>query len=139
MESSGAEVSTVRLNLLRAVYLLIGLGMGIQVWPQIVTGSGNWLGGTGVVKSMLAALTLLCLLGLRYPLKMLPLLFWELVWKTVWLLVVALPTWRAGSMDAETAETAFACGFVVLVYAALPWRYVLRHYAGAAGERWKSS
>lgn len=139
MELTGTEVSTLRLNLLRAVYLLIGLGMGIQVWPQIVTGSGNWLGASGIVKCMLGALTLLSLVGLRYPLKMLPLLFWELVWKTMWLLVVALPAWRAGNMDAETAENAFACGFVVLVYAAIPWSYVLRHYAGAAGDRWKST
>lgn len=139
MQPAAAEVSALRLNLLRAVYLLIALGMGIQVWPQILTGGGNWVGASGFVKSMLGALTLLCLLGLRYPLNMLPLLFWELIWKTIWLLVVAFPAWGAGDMDAETMENAFACGLVVLVYAAIPWRYVLRHYGRARGDRWKTS
>lgn len=137
MEITGAEVSNIRLNFLRVVYLLIALGMGFQVWPQILTGSGNWVGASGMVKSMLGAVTLLSLLGLRYPLKMLPLLFWEVVFKTTWLLVVALPAWRAGNMSAEIADNVVACGMVVLVYAAIPWRYVFRHYAGAAGDSWK--
>jgi len=136
MQSTGVEVSNLRLNFLRAVYLLIALGMGSQVWPQILTGSGDWAGASGMVKSMLGAVTLLCLLGLRYPLKMLPLLLWEVVFKTTWLLVVALPAWRAGDMSAEIAENAVACGLVVLIYAAIPWRYVFRQYAGAAAERW---
>jgi hypothetical protein len=37
----------------------------------------------GVVRSVLAAVSLLAVLGIRYPLKMLPLLFFELVWKTI--------------------------------------------------------
>lgn len=133
------SVSAVRLNVLRAVYLVIALGMGLQVWPEIVTGSGNWLNAAGTVKAILGALTLLSLLGLRYPLQMLPLLFWEMAWKTIWLLVVALPAWRGGRIDAETTGNAFACGLVVLVYAAIPWRYVLRRYAGATAERWRTS
>ena len=134
-----SDVSTLRLNLLRAVYLLIGLGMGFQVWPQILTGSGDWVGSAGVVKGMLGALALLCLLGVRLPLKMLPLLLWELVWKTIWLLAVALPAWRGGTMDADIAENAFACSLVVLVYAAIPWGYVWRQYGLAAGDRWRTA
>lgn len=139
MQSTGVEVSNVRLNLLRAVYLLIAVGMGLQVWPQIVTGSGNWAGASGMVKSMLGAVTLLSLLGLRYPLKMLPLLLWEVVFKTTWLVVVAFPAWRAGNMSVDVAENAVACGLVVLVYAAIPWRYVFRTYAAAAGDPWKTA
>jgi hypothetical protein len=40
---------------------------------------------------------------------MLPLLFFELVWKPIWLIVVAVPLWSAHQMDAKTWETAFAC------------------------------
>ena len=130
MKNNGAGVSNLRLNFLRAVYLLIAVGMGLQVWPQIVTGSGDWAGASGMVKSMLGAVTLLSLLGVRYPLKMLPLLFWEVVFKTTWLLLVALPAWRTGSVSPWIAENTIACGLVVLVYAAIPWRYAFRHFAG---------
>ena len=133
------DVSVLRLNLLRAVYLVIALGMGLQTWPQIITGSGNWAHAAGTVKCMFGALTLLCLVGLRHPLKMLPLLFWEIAWKTIWLVVIALPAWRSGTMDAETAENAFACALVALVYAAIPWRYVVLQYFAAPAERWSKA
>ena len=37
-----------------------------------------------VVGSVLGAMSLLVLLGIRYPLKMLPFLFFELLWKVMW-------------------------------------------------------
>lgn len=133
------EVPIWRLNALRAVYALIAIAMGSMTWPMILTHSGDWSFTGGVVKCMLGALTLLCLLGIRYPLQMLPLLFWELAWKTIWLLAVALPAWQAGSVDAEMAENIFATGLVALVYLAIPWRYVFEHYARKPGEGWVSA
>jgi hypothetical protein len=128
------DVSPWRLNLLRAVYALIAFAMGAMTWPKIIMQTGDWALMPGVVKCMLGAFTLLCLLGLRYPLKMLPVLFWELIWKSIWLLAVALPAWQAGAMDAETAENAFATGLVILVYAVIPWDYVWAHYIRMPGD-----
>lgn len=132
------EVSTLRLNFLRAVYALIAVAMGSMTWPAIVTHSGDWSFASGVVKCMLGALTLLCVLGIKYPLKMLPLLFWEMAWKTIWLLAVALPSWLAGRIDPEMAENIFATGLVVIVYAAIPWNYVFENYARSKGDHWRS-
>ncbi len=42
-------------------------------------------------------------------LKMLPLLYWEIIWKATWLLAVALPAWQNHTMDADTWDTTFAC------------------------------
>ena len=131
-----STVSTFRLYLLRSLYLLIVVGLGIVVWPSIVHPSGQWELMDGVVKCMLAAFSVLALVGLRYPLQMLPILLWELLWKTLWLAIVALPAWLNGRMDAATAENTFACVFVVLVVVAVPWPYVLQHYVKKAGERW---
>ncbi len=58
---------------------------------------------SGVADSLLGALALLCILGLRYPVKMLPLLLFETAWKTAWLLGFALPLWLAHRIDPDTA------------------------------------
>jgi hypothetical protein len=68
---------------------------------------------------------------------MLPLLFFELLWKSIWVLAFGLPLWRNGQLDANTRETLNACLMgVVLVPLALPWGYVFRHYLKASGDRW---
>ena len=134
------EVSTLRLYALRGTYLLIALMMGLQIWPLILRHPTDVEHMKGVVRSMLGAITLLsALLGLRYPLKMLPLLFIELVWKTVWVLSFGLPLWSAGRLDADTGETMKACLLgVVLFPLAIPWGYVWRHYIAAPGDPWRT-
>lgn len=134
------EVSTLRLNVLRGTYLLIALGMGLQIWPLILWRSTDVEHMRGVVWSMLGALTLLCaLFGLRYPLKMLPLLFFELGWKTVWVLSFGLPLWSAGRLDAGTAESMRACLLgVAVVPLVIPWGYVRRHYVATPGDPWRA-
>jgi hypothetical protein len=133
------EVSTLRLNVLRAVYVLIAVGMGSMIWPLILRHPAGVPRMTGVVWSMLGAITLLsALLGIRYPLKMLPVLFIELAWKTIWVLSFGLPLWLAGQLDAATAETLQECLFgVVLVPLVLPWGYVWTQYVRAPGDRWR--
>lgn len=97
-ETPTREIALWRIYLLRAGYLLIAVGMGMQKVPAFLHHK-PWELMHGVVNSMLLALVLLAVLGLRYPLKMLPLLFWEIVWKATWLLAVALPAWRNHTMD----------------------------------------
>ncbi len=114
--------------LLRAVYLLIVVGLASVIWPHILLGTGDWSYAPSVVKSMLGAFSLLAFIGLRHPLQMLPILFWEVAWKTLWLLIVALPRWRSGTLEGDFAGAAFDCSLVVIVIVAIPWRYVLRCY-----------
>ena len=129
-------VSTPRLYLLRAGYLLLAVGLGLTVWPQILNHTTHWGLMSGVVKCMLGAMGALALLGLRYPLQMLPLLFFEIAWKTIWLTVVALPAWSAHQLDADTTETAIECLMVVVIVAAIPWDYVFGAYVRKGGDRW---
>lgn len=77
-------------------------------------------------------------LGLRYPLQMLPLLLFELVWKSIWLIAVAYPLWSAQQIDADTMETVKACLMgIVLFPIAMPWPYVRAKYVKMPGDRWK--
>ena len=55
---------------------------------------------------MLAAFSLLCIVGLRYPLQMLPVLLWEVTWKTLWLVLMPLPQWMAGRLDQSLGPAA---------------------------------
>ena len=129
------EVSDFRLNLLRAMYLLIVVGLALVLWPSILFRTEPWSPSGGVIKLMLAAFSLLCVFGLRYPLQMLPILIWELVWKVMWLLMVALPAWLAGNMDAETVARAWEVSVTVLIPFVIPWGYVVKHYFKKPAER----
>jgi len=78
--ASAAEVSLVRLYVLRATYLLMVVGLGATIMPEIL---GHTLTARGVIPSLLGALWTLAFLGLRYPLQMLPLLMFEFAWKAI--------------------------------------------------------
>lgn len=135
-----SEVSTFRLYVLRATYLLIVVGLGLQIWPGIVSHSGSVAHMNGVVRCLLGAVSVLALLGLRYPLRMLPLLLFELVWKSIWLLAFGLPLWLEGRLDPHTGETLSANLFGLVIFPlAIPWGYVVTNYVRAAGDRWGGS
>src|SRR5256714_9938392 len=88
-----SEVSLSRLYVLRAMYLLLVIGGAIVFLPQLI---GHEPTARGVIPSMLGGLWVLACFGLRYPLQMLPILLFELVWKTIWLIDYGLPQWRWG-------------------------------------------
>ncbi len=132
------EVSTFRLYLMRATYLLIVVGLGLTVWPGIIQRA---IGGdltSGATPSLLAGVSVLAALGIRYPLQMLPVLLFELIWKSIWLIAVALPLWSAQQLDANTMETVYAClmGWVIFPLV-IPWPYVIANYVKKAGDRWR--
>lgn len=131
------EVSTFRLYLMRGLYALIAVGLGSMIWP-LMFHHKQWDVMHSVANSLLAALSALMLLGIRYPLKMLPLLLFELFWKAIWLVAIAVPLWYAHQLDAETMETVKACLWgVVLVPLVVPWPYVLANYVKKPGDRWR--
>ena len=130
------EISLFRLYLLRIAYLLLVVGLGSEIWPGILDHTKTWELMHGVVVCMLGALSLLALLGLRYPLQMLPLLFFELTWKAIWLLRVALPLWSARRMDADTTDTATQCLVAAVFLVLIPWDYVFANYVKKPGSPW---
>ena len=130
------EVSLLRLGLLRTGYLLLVVGLGLTIWPEILDPAAQWAPMRGVVVCMLGALCALSVLGLRNPLQMLPVLFFEMTWKALWLLRVALPAWQAGRMDAAMGELVFACSIAVVFPLVIPWGYVWREYVARKGDPW---
>ena len=132
-----SEVSLTRLYVLRAMYLLLVIGGGIVFLPQLI---GHELTARGVIPSMLGGLWVLACFGLRYPLQMLPILFFELVWKTIWLIDYGLPQWRAGVHTTQFTEDFKAIALApVLFILVIPWGYVFRHYLKKPGARWRQA
>jgi hypothetical protein len=132
------ELSTFRLYLMRALYLLIFVAMGSLVWPQILRHDASWGLVHGVGASLLGALTAMAALGIRYPVQMLPLLLFEFLWKSIWLLAVAVPLWSEHRLDADVIDNIQACLVgIVLCPIVIPWRYVFTHYVIGRGDRWR--
>jgi hypothetical protein len=121
---------------MRAGYLLMAVGLVLVKWPLLPDAHALPL-FEGVTLCLLTAMSLLAFLGLRYPVRLLPLLLFESTWKLLWLALVALPRAVDGTLDAETSAIVVNCSVVVLILAVIPWRYVWRTVVTARGERWR--
>jgi hypothetical protein len=121
------------------MYLLIAVGLGFGILRGILSPPENLSYTASQFRSVLGAVSLLALLGVCYPLKMLPLLFFELLWKSIWVLAFGLPLWVNQQLDANTRNVLYAClTGVVLTPLVLPWGYVVSHYLKAPGDRWRA-
>jgi hypothetical protein len=121
--------------MMRGGYLLMAVGLIIVKWPLLLQAASMAM-MEGVVVCILTAMSLLALLGLRYPIKMLPILLFEVIWKVLWLGIVALPHLIANDMDEATAELLFSILFVSAILAVTPWDYAWKHYVKARGDSW---
>jgi hypothetical protein len=129
------EVSLARIYVLRATYLLLVIGLGGMIVPEVVS---HPVISRGVIPSLLGAVWVLAFIGLKHPLKMLPLLMFEFAWKSIWMLAYGLPQWYAGQLPATFTEDSFNIGVgVILMPLVIPWGYVYRHYVKQSGARWR--
>ena len=129
------ELSLLRLYILRAVYALIAFAEGSIVVPDMFVHAPD---ARGVIAALLSGFCLTCLLGLKYPRQMLPLLLFEFAWKSTWFLAFGLPQWLSGRQPPTFADDFVSITFgVVLMPFVIPWGYVWRHYVKAAGDRWR--
>jgi hypothetical protein len=130
-----SEVSLARLYVLRATYLLLVVGLGAMILPPLLSHTPM---ARGVIPSLLGAVWVLAFVGLRYPLQMLPLLMYEFVWKTMWLIDFGFPQWSSGQLPPTFAEDfqAIAMGGILMPLV-IPWGYVYRHYVKQHADRWR--
>lgn len=133
---TGESLSPRRVMALRAVYGFVGVGLVVGRWP-LLTDASELPRYEGTTLALLAGMSMLMLLGLRYPTRLLPMLIFESLWKLIWLGVVGLPLLLAGDLDDGRTETLLNCLLVVPVLIAVPWGYVWRTYVVAPGEAWR--
>jgi hypothetical protein len=128
------DVSLFRLYVLRALYLGNFVMLGASVWPGILTHHGwaNPLEGVGVC--VWGALSLLSIVGVRYPLKMLPLVFLQFTYKLIWVIAVALPRIATGAPTWYLMPMLMGAVIEPLL---IPWPYVINAYIKEPGNRWR--
>lgn len=123
-----SSVAYWRITLLRVLYLLIAIGLSSFVWKQLFFEATDWSLMRGVAKSMMGAIAILSFIGIFHPLKMLPLLLFETLWKTLWLLIIALPAWNNNRWNADIEYTFYECIGIIIAYLIIPWPYVWKNF-----------
>ncbi len=118
-----------RWYVLKAFYLFVFLAFGIQVWSTIIGTTEVWDPLHGIAFSFWAAFAALMGLGIRYPLRMLPLVLLQLSYKAIWLLFVYLPLKSSGNLTEVAMELFQANSIgVILDILVIPWGYVFRNF-----------
>jgi hypothetical protein len=105
------------------------LGVGIIVMPEVIKSKLPWPveGPTafGVVGSVYVAFGLLSILGLRSPLKFVPVLLMELCYKSVWFIGVLIPLFAAVRFPSYAIPMAIIFAtFIIGDLIAIPFHYI---------------
>ncbi len=122
-------VRPINIYLLRLLFLLVVVFVGSDSWSAILKHEGPWDHVKAAALCMWATYALLSILGLIHPLKWLPLVIFEIIYKIIWLAVVAYPLWSANQLVGSPAEgMTQAFLWVILPIVAMPWGYFFRTY-----------
>ena len=134
-------VRPVQLWGLRLFYLLMLVLVTPVAWQALLGHTGPWEPLRAVTFAVWATYPALAFFGLFRPLRWLPLMFFTIGYKAIWLAFVAYPLWQAGTLwDTPTGEVAASFLALPLLAMVVPWGYAWRTYFGwprrlAGGER----
>jgi hypothetical protein len=123
-------VRPIQIFAMRVGYLLVVVLVGSIAWPRLLAHGGPWDPVVAAALSMWAGSSVLSVFGLIHPLRWLPLVLFEIAYKSIWLIVVAYPLWAANQLAGSPAE-AMTQQFLPVIFpiVVMPWGYVLRTYA----------
>jgi len=122
-------VRPINIYLLRLFYFLMAATVATDSWTTILTHEGPWDRFRAMSLCVWATYSTLGILGLIHPLRMLPIMIFMIFYKSLWLIVVALPLWRAGTLaSSPAAEMAGVFAMVPLAMIAVPWIYSFKTF-----------
>lgn len=122
-------VRPINIYLLRVLYFLMFVGVGLQTWGTIINHQGPWDHTRAVAFCVWTAYPTLSIFGLLRPLGWLPIVIFMVFYKTLWVIVVAYPLWRVGALAGSPAEEMahiFVWSPIVAIF--VPWVYVFKNY-----------
>ena len=106
------QENSIRMNWLKGMYIYTivgagGFGLGMVFMPELVKALLGWPVNEplifGMVGSVYLAFATLSILGLKAPLKFAPILLLQLIYKSIWLVVLALPALTNGDITLHAA------------------------------------
>ena len=122
-------VRPINVYLLRVLYFMMFAAVGLQMWKTILTHEGPWDHTKAVAFCVWAAYPTLGLFGLIKPLKWLPIVIFMIFYKTLWVIAVAYPLWRAGTLvGSPPEEMARVFMWAPVISLIVPWVYVFKNY-----------
>ncbi|WP_395683624.1 hypothetical protein [Dokdonella sp.] len=128
-------VRPVQLWGLRVFYLLMLLLAAPTAWQALLSHAGPWEPLRAVAFAVWATYPALAFFGLFRPLRWLPLMFFTIGYKAIWLAFVARPLWQSGTLwGTPTGELAASFLALPLLALVVPWGYAWRTYFGWPGR-----
>jgi hypothetical protein len=122
-------VPRINIYLLRLLFTLMFVFLTYESWSTIVNHSGTWNGTAAAAWCMWGSYSVISFIGILRPLKMLPIVIFEIVYKVAWLFVVAYPLWIKGELEGSQVEgMASVYMWVVFPIVAMPWKYFVRNF-----------
>ena len=123
------ELSNMRLYLMRGLYFLNFISLAFANWQIILFPTEQMDTLTGVAISFWASFSLLMLIGIRFPEKMLPALLLQLLYKSAWIIGTYLPARSANLVDDVLQSFFWVCiAGIVLNLFVIPWPHLYRNY-----------
>ena len=123
------QVPIWRQNLMRGLFFLNFISLAFDNWSTLLFPQEQLDVLPGVAISFWAGFSLLNLIGIRFPLKMIPILLLQLLYKSAWAMGVYMPASQAGALHEGLSEFFYIClAGIALNLLILPWGYVYREY-----------
>lgn len=112
-----------------AIFGAGGFGLAMIFFPNLTRSLLGWPIEEsityGIAGSIFTAIGIVAIFGLRSPLKFVPLLFFQLCYKSVWFIAVVIPMLISGRMPGYAVPTAlFFLTYVVGDLIAIPFPYL---------------
>lgn len=122
-------VPKINIYLLRVLYTLMFVFLSYDSWAHILNHKGTWQVTDATAWCVWLGYGAIAWIGIISPLKMLPVVLLEIVYKTAWLFVVAYPLWVQNKLAGSPAEyTTNVFMLVILPIVSMPWRYFFTTY-----------
>ena len=123
------KVPAWRQHILRGLFFLNFISLFFDNWSQVLSGELAVAIYPAVTVSFWAAFSLLNVFGVINPLRFIPILLLQLVYKSAWLAGSYWPAFALGAITEDQQEFFWICvAGVVLNLLIIPWRYTFNTY-----------
>ncbi len=120
-------VPRINIYLLRLLFTLMFLFVTYDSWSYILTHTGSWKNVEAAAWCMWGSYSIISFIGILRPLKMLPIVLFEIIYKITWLIIVSYPLWVKNELIGSPAEGMTRVFiWVIFPIVAMPWRYFFR-------------